>query len=99
MPPKPNVSKLAERQPWLPTEAEPADTTALQALQRGEADPEQQKRALDWIITKASGMYEFSYFTGHDGQRNTDFALGRAYVGQQIVRELKIALSKLRGKP
>ena len=61
---------------------EPADASALIALQRGDASPEQQQRALGWIITQASGMYEFNYF---GDERDTSFALGRAFVGQQII--------------
>jgi len=68
--------------------AEPADISALQALERGDADEFQQRRALSWIVYQASGMYEFNYWP--NSERDTAFALGRQFVGQQIVGHLKI---------
>ena len=65
---------------------EKADAAALQALYNGEAEPEQQKRALSWIVHQASGMYEFNYF---GSERDTSFALGRSFVGQQIIGVIK----------
>jgi len=67
--------------PW-----DPADATAMQALQRGEADPTQQKRALDWIIKVAAGTYNTSF---HPGQADaTAFSEGRRFVGTEIVKLL-----------
>ena len=83
---------------YLPPKASIADTSALQALQRGEADPEQQKRALKWIIEEVCMTYDWPYRPGEDGQRETDIALGRVFCGQQIVKELKINLLNLKGR-
>lgn len=83
--------------PWLPPAYELADATALQALQRGVADPDQQRRALDWIIKQAAGTYDLAYRPGGvDGSRDTDFALGRQFVGQQVVKLLNLAVGALR---
>lgn len=72
---------------WLPVPYEPADIEALQALSRGECPAHLQKRALDWIIRTAAGTYEPAFRSDADGgERETAFALGRAYVGQQIVK-------------
>lgn len=73
-----------------------ADASALQALVAGDADPDQQKRALKWIIESACGTYAPAFRPGTDGARNTDFMLGRIFVGQQIVGLTKLNLSKLR---
>jgi hypothetical protein len=69
--------------PW-----EPADASAIQALQRGEADAAQQKRALDWIIKTAAGTYNVSFQPGVPDA--TAFAEGRRFVGIEIVKLLHI---------
>ncbi len=81
--------------PWYPVEYEIADAGAIQALMRGEAGPEQQRRALAWIIEKASGTYDVQYYPGDAGRRDTDFALGSRFVGQQIIKLSKLNLSML----
>lgn len=96
---KPTRGALATRSPWLPAEWDPADISAIQALQKGEASPDQQRRALDWIIISAAGTYEASYRPGgQEGERDTCFAEGRRFVGNQIVKALKISLYALRTK-
>lgn len=82
--------------PWLPLTPILAVTVALQALARGEADGQQQKLALDWIIKEAAGAYDMAFWPGIDGQRNTDFALGRQFVGYQIVKELSLSVMDLK---
>ena len=79
--------------PHIPPEWELADAVAFQALVRGEAEPEQQKRALKWIIESAAGTYEFSYYPS---ERDTAFALGRVFVGQQIVKLTHVNVSAMR---
>lgn len=87
------------KQKAIPLPSDPADFTqadvsAIQALSQGEATPEQQKRAFIWIMAQASGE---SYFIkgGADGERETNFGLGRAFVRQQILGLLKINLAAL----
>lgn len=79
--------------PFIPVPYELADATALQALQRGDAEPFQQQRALKWLIEQAAGTYEFQYYPS---DRDTSFALGRAFVGQQVVKLLRLNTSQLR---
>jgi hypothetical protein len=75
---------------WYPPAYEEADATALKALQFGEANPDQQKRALKWIIENAANTYDLSFRPGgEEGRRNTDFAEGRRFVGLEIVKLLK----------
>lgn len=73
---------------------EPADVSAIQAMMEGRANDIQQRRAMEWIINKAS-MAGASQFRpgGADGERETNFALGRAFVGQQILGLVKINLT------
>jgi hypothetical protein len=82
---------IADHAPWKPPAADPADTAALQALARGNATADQQKRALDWIVIAACGTYDFAYRPG-ENDRDTNVALGRQFVGQQIVKQLKLKI-------
>ena len=98
-PPKPRPTKdaLLARGPWMPPQWDLADASAMQALARGEASPEQQRRALKWIVETGSGTYDVSYRPGgEEGRRDTDFAEGRRFVGLQLVKLLRADLAKLR---
>lgn len=87
-----------DNSPWLPPAYELADVSAMQALARGEASPDQQRRLLKWVVESAAGTYDMSYRPGgEDGRRDTDFAEGRRFVGQQIVKLLRLNLMALRG--
>lgn len=82
--------------PYAPAHYELADAKAFQMLAAGEATPEQQKRALDWIINQCARTYDQPFRPGgEDGRRNTDFACGMAFVGQQIVKLIKVNLLAL----
>lgn len=69
------------------------DVGAMQALQRGDASDHQQKRALEWILREACGLQDWAYYPS---ERDTNVALGRQFVGQQIVKLLKINLRTMR---
>lgn len=90
---KPNKQPV----PWTPAPYEAADAAAIQALMSGEAEPEQQKRALRWIIEAAAGTYDQTFYPGaEEGRRNSDFAEGRRFVGNQVVKLTKLNVSQLR---
>ena len=86
---------LEEHAPWQRPEVDPADAAALQSLQKGAASAEQQKRALQCIIHKLCATYDFAYRPGPDGERDTILALGRQFVGQQIIALLNAKISVL----
>lgn len=86
---------IEDHAPWRPPAFEDADVAAVQALERGNASPDQQKRALRWIIEKGAGTYDLSYRPGTEGQRDTDFAEGRRFVGLQLVKLLKLKLGMI----
>lgn len=90
--PKPTKATLADG-PQVPPAWELPDASAFQALARGEASPDQQRRALDWLIMRAAGTYEFHFYPS---DRDTTFALGRAFVGQQVRKLLAVNISSLR---
>lgn len=75
--------------PW-----EKADAYALQALERGEATPEQQQRALKWIVEKACATYDFC--DQPDVERLSAIFDGRRFSGTQIVKLVNLNLSLLK---
>lgn len=90
--------RIDDHAPWKPPLYEPGDASALQALASGTAEPYQQKRALEWIVA-AAGTYDLSFRPGPGGERDTAFAEGKRFLGLQIVKLLKINVSKLVEKP
>ena len=70
-----------------------ADAGAIQALANGQADEAQQKHALTWILKKACMEGDWAY---QESQRETDIALGRQFVAQQIVGAIAVNISALR---
>jgi hypothetical protein len=84
----PAVKRSAGPPPEKPADCDDATHAALKAIQTGTASAAQQQRALDWIIEKAAGTYDLPFRPGTDGARDTDFACGKMFVGQQIVRQL-----------
>jgi len=86
-----------ELSPYRPAEYQLADVEAIQALMRGDASPAMQKRALHWIIRKLCRTYDLAYRPGgEEGRRDTDFALGCQYTGQQLVKLTLLNLAELR---
>lgn len=77
--------------PWVPAEYDVVIVTSMQAVARGDADVEQQKRALNWIIEVLCDRDGMSFrpeeLGGHDG---TTFAEAKRFVGNQIVKMLKM---------
>ncbi len=70
--------------PFLPPDYQVADACALQALVKGEATPDQQKRAINWIVNEACDTYGFQYRTDPCDHA---FGSGRRFSGQQIVND------------
>ena len=83
--------------PWVPPPYAIEDVGAIQALQRGDASPDQQQRALRWIIEQACATYEMSFSPEHPHW--TFMAEGRRFAGNQIVKLIKLNLSAIRRKP
>ena len=87
------VKATREPPPYLPASYELADASALQALARGEATPEQQKRALAWVMGKAAAVGEFEYRTD---ARDHAFASGRRFVGLQVQKMIALNVGAFR---
>lgn len=77
----------------LPSKYDKRDAYALQALEKGEATPDQQILALNWIINCA-GTYDQSYRP--DSPDQTIFAEGKRNIGLQIIKVLKLNPGKLK---
>lgn len=93
---KSEQSALEQHRSWKPPSYDPADVSAIQALVVGNATPDQQKRALTWIIEKACATYNTSYRPGGlEGDRDTAFAEGRRFVGTRLVYMLKLKVGLL----
>ena len=88
--------------PWLPIsyDGKKADVAALQAMRRGEANADQQVRALEFILETICDRNGMSYRPGGlEGDRDTAFAEGRRFVGNQIVKLTKLPLSTIKDNP
>jgi len=62
----------------------------IQAVARGEASKDAQQRAMKAIIEVVCRTYDMSYFPESD--RDTAFAEGRRFVGNQLLRIIKTNL-------
>lgn len=81
--------------PWKPHPYELADASAMQALAAGTATPDQQRRALTWLVN-AAGTYDLSYRPGPNGERDSVFAEGKRFVGLQVVKLTRLNVGALR---
>lgn len=67
------------------------DVGALQALERGDAQPHQQQNALKYIIETLCGTYDLSFRPGGpEAERATTLAEGKRFIGLQLVKLIKI---------
>ena len=83
---------LLKREPWDFPDFTERDVRLIQAVASGTASPEMQRDAFRWIIEVGAATYDMPYRPGTEGQRDTDFACGKAFVGQTLVRMTKILL-------
>lgn len=82
--------------PYMPAPYSKYDVYALKALQSGTATPDQQQRALAWIINKCCRTYDLPYHPGgEEGNRDSILAMGMMHAGQQIVKLVNFDASLL----
>jgi len=89
----PNVPRP---EPWKPTEWQPEDAHAVQAVMQGRASEEQQRRAMRFLVHQICGTYDLSYRPSSD--RDTAFAEGKRYVGLTLVKFANLNIAALKGK-
>ena len=88
---------LQENAAWIPPPFALADVYAIQQVTMGNADADQQRRAMRYIVETLAGTYDPSYRPGGtEGARETDFAEGRRFVGLRIVALTRADIAKLR---
>lgn len=75
------MKNVPKRLVVAPAEYSVADVSAFQALERGEATSDQQRRVLEWLMA-ATGTFDLSYRPESD--RDTAFAEGKRFVGLQV---------------
>jgi hypothetical protein len=76
----------------FPANWEIADAAAFQALANGKASPDQQKRALNWLLYGATGTYDSDY---RPDPREHAFVSGKRNVGLQIIKLLHVSTNNL----
>lgn len=85
--PRPARPVAQPKEPWAYAPYDDDDIRAIKALAAGKASEGQQRIALAWIIHNAARTYDMPFRPGGiDGQRNSDFACGRIFVGQQVIK-------------
>lgn len=77
---------------FLPKEI--ADSYAVQALMRGEANETQQKRAVKCIIEEICGTYSMTF--DPQSERETSFNEGKRHVGRVLVGIANISLGTVK---
>ena len=84
----------------MPVKYAKADVSALQAMRHGEANADQQVRAMQYIVETVCDRNGMSFRPGGlEGARETDFAEGRRFCGNQIVKLINLPLSKIKDEP
>lgn len=72
----------------------PHEVMAIRALEAGEADPHQQRMALDCILKKICRTYDQHFVPGSD--RETVFLEGRGFVGQNLLKFMRLEPAALK---
>lgn len=87
------LNALAAHAPWMPVTVDPAVVSGLQAMRRGDCPAHLQQKILQWLldVSRNGGAL---YFPGEAGRRDTDYALGRAFIGETIVTFLRMQLKR-----
>ena len=79
------------QKPYTPVASDEDVVYALRALHDGKALAHQQQLAWEWLmyVTGAGdGWADLSFRPGPDGQRETDFAEGKRFIGLQMRKML-----------
>lgn len=92
--PKSVSQSLVDNAPWKPPKYGKAQAVAIQMLAQGQATEGQQQMALDWIINECCKTYDMSYRP--DNQKDQDFAEGKRYVGNEIIKLIKVKIGQLK---
>lgn len=67
-----------------------AELNAMYALSVGAATEDQQLKAWSWIIGALCRYHDVEFRPGTDGERDTCFALGRRFVGAEMIKMTRV---------
>lgn len=84
------------QQPQLREKPDKAEVCAIKALFAGTAEADQQRIAVDYIVYKLCRTYELP-FGKTDAE--TNLAIGKAYIGSQLVGISQINMKTFSNKP
>lgn len=87
---------LPHRDPAHPPDYDLATFTAIRSVAQGNGTPEQQRRAIEWIVHTAADTYGLSYRA--NDTTGTAFAEGRRFVGLAVVKLLNLNPDVVRGR-
>jgi hypothetical protein len=85
-----------KEEPWHPHDYDEQTVYAIRALASGTANEGQQKTAWQYLMYLTAASEEFqdlSFRPGPDGERSTNFAEGKRFVGQQLRKLLRPELT------
>jgi hypothetical protein len=74
---------------WTQFDADIPDLSAVQALHRGDANADQQRRAVEWILKQ---LAQVQVSTFHLDPAASAFAEGRRYVGLKLAQAINISM-------
>ena len=86
--------KVKAASAWDPAPWDEHHAHAIQALAAGNASPDQQRAALQWIIEGACGHNDWAYRPA--SERDTAMFLGRQFVAKQLIKLINLNLSALK---
>lgn len=89
---------IPENAPYRPPVVTQDLVWSLKGLNAGDADAGQQTLALHWIITELCKTYDFPFRPG-ENDRDTNVAIGKMFVGQQLVAILNMPNEKIAKLP
>ncbi len=78
-----------QREHWHPPDYVEEDVRAIQSLVQGDATPDEQQRALRWIIEQAAAVYDEPFRPGNAD--TVAYMLGRRSVGLAIIKLMKLS--------
>lgn len=95
---KPTPARKKPLEAWLYTEANRSECLALKAVYAGTATPDQQRKAMQWILVKACRVNDLNYRpTPPFAEQDTFISIGKRSVGLEIQREIDRPVQLLPG--
>lgn len=87
------MSKINKHMPYMPWDCSRPVVVATQCVAAGTATSEQQQIFMNWLINDGCKTYDMDWFPE---ERVSSFAAGRRFVGQQLVRQIKLKVGLLK---